>query len=81
MGIAIGQTMSKRKNLVLRIDPAVHDALARWAADELRRQTRTLNFYYGSHSMTPVDCPPIQAKYHAAGVLGATLNPLVVIKN
>lgn len=25
-----------RKQLVLRIDPAVHDALARWAADELR---------------------------------------------
>jgi hypothetical protein len=27
---------SDRKQLVLRIDPAVHDALARWAADELR---------------------------------------------
>jgi hypothetical protein len=28
--------MSERKNLLLRIDPAVRDALARWAADELR---------------------------------------------
>ena len=28
--------MSERKQLVLRIDPAVHDALARWAGDELR---------------------------------------------
>ena len=27
---------SERKQLVLRIDPAVHDALARWASDELR---------------------------------------------
>jgi hypothetical protein len=27
---------SDRKQLVLRIDPAVHDALARWAGDELR---------------------------------------------
>jgi hypothetical protein len=27
---------AERKQLVLRIDPAVHDALARWAADELR---------------------------------------------
>ena len=27
---------SERKQLVLRIDPAVHDALARWAGDELR---------------------------------------------
>jgi hypothetical protein len=25
-----------RKQILLRIDPAVHDALARWAADELR---------------------------------------------
>ena len=26
----------ERKSLLLRLDPAVHDALARWAADELR---------------------------------------------
>ena len=25
-----------RKQIPLRLDPAVHDALARWAADELR---------------------------------------------
>ncbi|GAA1896501.1 hypothetical protein GCM10009716_03160 [Streptomyces sodiiphilus] len=25
-----------RKQVLLRLDPAVHDALARWAADELR---------------------------------------------
>lgn len=25
-----------RKQLLLRIDPAVHDAIARWASDELR---------------------------------------------
>jgi hypothetical protein len=28
--------VSDRKQLLLRIDPAVHDALAQWAADELR---------------------------------------------
>ena len=28
--------MSERKGILLRLDPAVHDALARWAADELR---------------------------------------------
>ncbi|MFY9782200.1 MAG: DNA-binding protein [Acidimicrobiales bacterium] len=28
--------MSERKPLLLRMDPAVHDALARWAADEFR---------------------------------------------
>ena len=28
--------MSERKGVLLRLDPAVHDALARWAADEFR---------------------------------------------
>lgn len=28
--------MSERKTLLLRLDPAVHDALQRWANDELR---------------------------------------------
>lgn len=28
--------MKDRKQVLLRIDPAVHDALARWAADEFR---------------------------------------------
>ncbi len=28
--------MAERKAILLRLDPAVHDALARWAADDLR---------------------------------------------
>ncbi|WP_155371894.1 hypothetical protein [Catellatospora vulcania] len=28
--------MPERKKLLLRLDPAVYDALARWAADDLR---------------------------------------------
>ncbi len=28
--------MSERRQVLLRVDPAVHDALARWANDELR---------------------------------------------
>ncbi|HZU74214.1 MAG TPA: hypothetical protein VE990_15735 [Acidimicrobiales bacterium] len=28
--------MSERRSVLLRMDPAVHDALVRWAADELR---------------------------------------------
>jgi hypothetical protein len=28
--------VSERKPLLIRMDPAVHDALARWAADEFR---------------------------------------------
>ena len=28
--------MSERRQVLLRVDPAVHDAIARWADDELR---------------------------------------------
>jgi hypothetical protein len=28
--------MNDRKQVLVRMDPAVHDALARWAADEFR---------------------------------------------
>ena len=28
--------MRERRQVLLRVDPAVHDALARWAGDELR---------------------------------------------
>jgi hypothetical protein len=27
---------AERKKILLRLDPAVHDAVAKWAADELR---------------------------------------------
>jgi hypothetical protein len=36
--------MSERKKLLLRLDPAVHDALARWAADELRSTNAQIEF-------------------------------------
>jgi hypothetical protein len=35
---------SERKQLLLRLDPAVHDALARWAADELRSTNAHIEF-------------------------------------
>lgn len=28
--------MADKKKLLLRLDPAVHDAIAKWAADDLR---------------------------------------------
>lgn len=28
--------MAERKKVLLRLDPAVHEALAKWAADDLR---------------------------------------------
>lgn len=31
--------MAERKNVLIRLDPKVYDALARWAADEVRSTT------------------------------------------
>jgi len=36
--------VAERKKLLLRLDPAVHDALARWAADELRSTNAQIEF-------------------------------------
>jgi len=36
--------VSDRKSLLLRLDPAVHDALARWASDELRSTNAQIEF-------------------------------------
>jgi hypothetical protein len=36
--------VSDRKSILLRLDPAVHDALARWAADELRSTNAQIEF-------------------------------------
>jgi hypothetical protein len=33
-----------RKSILLRLDPAVHDALARWASDELRSTNAQIEF-------------------------------------
>ncbi|MEU8820020.1 hypothetical protein [Actinoplanes sp. NPDC048796] len=35
---------TERKKLLLRLDPAVHDALARWAGDELRSTNAQIEF-------------------------------------
>jgi hypothetical protein len=36
--------VSERKGMLLRLDPAVHDALAKWAADELRSTNAQIEF-------------------------------------
>ena len=36
--------MSERKAILLRLDPAVHDALARWAADEMRTTNAQIEY-------------------------------------
>jgi hypothetical protein len=35
---------AERKSILLRLDPSVHDALARWAADELRSTNAQIEF-------------------------------------
>ncbi|MFF2611949.1 hypothetical protein [Kitasatospora sp. NPDC058046] len=35
---------TERKKLLLRLDPSVHDALARWAGDELRSTNAQIEF-------------------------------------
>ncbi|WP_067966174.1 hypothetical protein [Nocardiopsis trehalosi] len=36
--------MAERKKILLRLDPAVHDALVRWAGDELRSTNAQIEF-------------------------------------
>jgi hypothetical protein len=36
--------MGDRKSVLLRLDPAVHEALTRWAADEMRSTNAQLEF-------------------------------------
>jgi hypothetical protein len=36
--------MADRKSILLRLDPAVHDALVRWASDDLRSTNAQIEF-------------------------------------
>ena len=36
--------MSERRSVLLRVDPAVHDALTRWANDEFRSVNAQIEF-------------------------------------
>ncbi|WP_199442330.1 hypothetical protein [Umezawaea beigongshangensis] len=36
--------MAERKSVLLRLDPAVHDALTKWAGDELRSTNAQIEF-------------------------------------
>jgi hypothetical protein len=36
--------VADRKSVLLRLDPVVHDALARWAGDELRSTNAQIEF-------------------------------------
>jgi hypothetical protein len=36
--------MAEHKSILLRLDPAVHDALARWASDDLRSTNAQIEY-------------------------------------
>ncbi|HSY00185.1 MAG TPA: hypothetical protein VLG91_22805 [Streptomyces sp.] len=38
------RSAAQRKQVLLRLDPLVHDALARWAGDELRSTNAQIEF-------------------------------------
>ncbi|MDF3298116.1 hypothetical protein [Streptomyces tropicalis] len=43
-GAAPKRRPQQRKQVLLRLDPSVHDALARWASDELRSANAQIEF-------------------------------------
>ena len=53
--------MSERKGMMLRLDPAVHDALARWAGDELRSTNAQIEFLL-RRALTEAGRMPRQAR-------------------
>ncbi|MBJ8341589.1 hypothetical protein JGU71_22125 [Antrihabitans sp. YC3-6] len=36
--------MAERKKILLRLDPVVHDAMAKWASDDLRSVNAQIEF-------------------------------------
>ncbi|MFD6339264.1 MULTISPECIES: hypothetical protein [unclassified Streptomyces] len=55
--------VTERKQVLLRLDPAVYDALARWASDELRSANAQIEFLLrralGEAGRLPPDAAPI----------------------
>ena len=49
--------MTERKSILLRLDPAVHDALARWASDELRSTNAQIEFLLRRSLADAGGCP------------------------
>ncbi|MFE4370177.1 hypothetical protein ACFRMN_18430 [Streptomyces sp. NPDC056835] len=55
--------VTERKQVLLRLDPAVYDALARWASDELRSANAQIEFLLrralGEAGRLPTNAAPI----------------------
>ena len=71
--------MAERKRLLLRLDPAVHDAITRWAADDLRSVNAQVEVLL-RHALTeagraPVDPAPIPRRGRPPAVPGPQADP------
>jgi hypothetical protein len=58
-----GRLRQQRKQVLLRLDPAVHDALARWASDELRSTNAQID-YLLRKALTDAGRQPKNARPH-----------------
>jgi hypothetical protein len=59
--------MNERKGVLLRLDPAVHDALARWAADDLRSTNAQIEFLLRRELAQAGRLPRVAAKIRKRG--------------
>jgi len=67
--------VSERKSTLLRLDPAVHDALARWAADELRITNAQIEYLLRRALVDAGGCQGMPDRYGPAGGRGAAARP------
>jgi hypothetical protein len=58
--------MSERKKVLLRLDPALHDALAGWGADELRSTNGQIEFLLRRAAAAAGRLPADHGHQHAA---------------
>jgi hypothetical protein len=67
--------VSERRNLLIRLDPAVHGAVARWAQDELRSGNAQIDFLLRSALVSAGRLPRalVRERRNAAGGTRPTL--------
>ncbi|MEV7287207.1 hypothetical protein AB0O01_22000 [Streptomyces sp. NPDC093252] len=69
----------QRKQVLLRLDPAVYDALARWASDELRSANAQIEFLLrralAEQGRLPGEAGPIPRRGRPPGQAGAGGEP------
>jgi hypothetical protein len=67
----------ERKQVPLRLDPAVHDALARWAADDLRSLNAQIEMLLrralGDAGRLPAHAGPLPRRGRPPAAGGATI--------